>query len=73
MSRVIARELEVLGAHGMAAHAYPQLLAAVLGGRLDPAALVTRVVGLREAPAALVAMGEPGSSAGVTVVDPRRP
>ncbi len=61
--RLVAHELEVVGSHGMAAHAYPQLLAAVDAGRLDPARLVTRTVGLDEVPDQLVAMGthhEPG-------------
>ena len=66
---VIAGELELLGAHGMAAHAYPEMLALVEAGRLDPGALVTRVIGLDEAPAALVAMSD-GSPRGMTVIRP---
>jgi D-arabinose 1-dehydrogenase-like Zn-dependent alcohol dehydrogenase len=69
MHLVIGRELEVLGAHGMAAHAYPQMLALVEGGRLDPARLVTRRIGLDDAPEALAAMSE-GSPRGVTVIEP---
>jgi alcohol dehydrogenase len=46
MDRVIAWELEVYGSHGMAAHEYPAMLADVAAGRLDPAGLVERVVGL---------------------------
>ena len=38
MERVIARELQVLGSHGMAAHAYPELLGLIAAGRLDPRA-----------------------------------
>ena len=61
MDVVIARELQVLGSHGMAAHAYPELLGLVAAGRLDPAALVTRHLTLDEAPAALAAVGaDPG-------------
>ena len=61
MDVVVARELQVLGSHGMAAHAYPELLGLVAAGRLDPGALVTRHLGLDEAPAALAAVGaEPG-------------
>jgi alcohol dehydrogenase len=62
MHLVIARELAVLGAHGMAAHAYPELLAL----RLPVEQLVTRRIGLEEAPAALVE--RPG--AGITVIEP---
>ncbi len=72
MHRVLARELEIVGSHGMAAHAYPQMLAAVTAGRLRPDRLVTRRITLAQAGAALVAMSEPVGSAGagVTVVEP---
>ena len=56
MDLVIARELELLGSHGMAARAYPELLALVETGRLRPGDLVTREIGLDDAPAALAAM-----------------
>ena len=62
---VVARELQVLGSHGMAAHAYPALLGLVAAGRLDPAALVTRHLDLGEAPAALA---EVGAAPGIAVV-----
>ena len=71
MDLVVARELEVHGSHGMPAHQYPELLELVASGRLDPALLVGRVVGLDEAPAALAAMSAPpggSSSVGMTVV-----
>lgn len=70
MDRVVAWELELYGAHGMAAHEYPALLAAVADGRLDPARLVERVVGLDEAAAALAALGSGTAGAGITVVVP---
>jgi alcohol dehydrogenase len=69
MDLVIARELELLGSHGMAARAYPELLALVESGRLRPGDLVMREIGLDEAPAALAAMGEPRHT-GVTVIRP---
>jgi alcohol dehydrogenase len=69
MDLVIARELRLLGSHGMAAAAYPEMLALVEAGRLRPADLVTREIGLDEVPAALAAMGE-GGAPGVTVVRP---
>ena len=63
MERVIARELQVLGSHGMAAHAYPELLGLISAGRLDPRRLVTRELGLDDAPAALAEVGQrPGIS-----------
>jgi alcohol dehydrogenase len=61
MERVIALELEVLGSHGMAAHAYPELLGLLAAGRLDPAPLITRRLALDDAGAALAAVGrDPG-------------
>jgi alcohol dehydrogenase len=69
MDLVIARELELLGSHGMAARAYPELLALVESGRLRPGDLVTREIGLDDVPAALAAMGE-GGPPGVTIVRP---
>jgi alcohol dehydrogenase len=69
MGRVIARELELLGSHGMPATDYPAMLELVASGRVDPAGLVSRVIGLGEAGAAIAAMSEPALSAGMTVVD----
>jgi len=69
MHLVIAGELEVLGSHGMAAHAYPELLGLVASGRLDPTRLVTGTVGLDGTPAALAAMGS-APPAGVLLVKP---
>ncbi|WP_371671356.1 zinc-dependent alcohol dehydrogenase family protein [Streptomyces sp. NBC_00289] len=69
MARVIALELELLGSHGMAAHAYPPMLELVRSGLLRPDLLVTSTIALDAAPAALAAMGTaPG--AGVTVIQP---
>jgi alcohol dehydrogenase len=65
MERVIALELEVLGSHGMAAHAYPEMLGLIAAGRLDPRRLVTREIGLDDAGEALAAVG---ASPGIAVV-----
>lgn len=67
MDLVIARELTIVGSHGMAAYAYPPLLALVSAGRLDPSRLVTRRIGLDDAGAALAGMGADGRT-GITVV-----
>ncbi|MGW6154400.1 zinc-dependent alcohol dehydrogenase family protein [Streptomyces sp. NPDC055144] len=70
MGRVIGLELELLGSHGMAAHAYPRMLEMVRAGVLRPDLLVTSTIALDAAPAALEAMGTtPG--AGVTIIEPR--
>ncbi|MDT7573422.1 MAG: hypothetical protein QOE05_3596 [Actinomycetota bacterium] len=65
MDRVVARELELYGSHGMPAHAYPELLALVADGRLHPERLVTREIGLGEAGEALRTVG---STPGITVI-----
>jgi D-arabinose 1-dehydrogenase-like Zn-dependent alcohol dehydrogenase len=61
MGRLLSKELQVLGSHGMAAHAYPELLELVVSGRLRPERLVTREISLDEAGDALANVGrEPG-------------
>jgi D-arabinose 1-dehydrogenase-like Zn-dependent alcohol dehydrogenase len=69
MDLVIARELELLGTHGMAAHAYPEMLALVDAGRLRPGQLVSSRIRLEEAPRALIAMTD-ASPVGITVIHP---
>ena len=68
MDLVVAQELSVHGSHGMPAHQYGELLDLVADGRLEPALLVGRVIDLAEAPGALVAMSEPPTTTGMTVV-----
>ena len=68
---VVARELEILGSHGMAAHDYAAMLASIADGRLDPSRLVGRTITLDEAPAALMAMDGPQPVAGMTVILPQ--
>ena len=70
MDLVIARELEILGSHGMAAHDYAAMLASITEGRLDPRRLVGRTIGLDEGPAALMAMDGPSSVSGMTTITP---
>ncbi|MGX1543353.1 zinc-dependent alcohol dehydrogenase family protein [Streptomyces adustus] len=71
MARALALELELLGSHGMAAHAYPEMLGLVGAGVLRPDLLVTATIPLDAAPDALAAMGTPAASgAGVTVIEP---
>jgi D-arabinose 1-dehydrogenase-like Zn-dependent alcohol dehydrogenase len=68
MGPVVAQELSLHGSHGMPAADYPAMLALVAAGEVRPAELVGRVIGLDQAPAALVAMGGPADVAGMTVV-----
>lgn len=67
MDLVIANELELLGSHGMAAHEYPAMLAAIARGDLTPFDLVGRTIGLEEAPAALAEMAQ-ARHPGMTVI-----
>jgi D-arabinose 1-dehydrogenase-like Zn-dependent alcohol dehydrogenase len=69
MERVIGWELEVLGSHGMAAHAYPRMLALVADGRLRPQDLVTGELSLGDAPAALAGLDGPAPP-GIRVIRP---
>lgn len=69
MGRVIGWELELVGSHGLQAHAYPEMLRLVESGKLDPLRLVDRTIALDEAPAALAALGD-YRGAGVTVITP---
>jgi alcohol dehydrogenase len=67
MHLVIGRELQVLGSHGMPAHAYPELLGLVASGRLAPERLITGRLTLDEAGPALMEMNQ-SPPAGVWVV-----
>lgn len=69
MGRVIGWELDVLGSHGMAAADYPELLALIERGSVDPARLVRRRVSLSEAAELLPRMGQ-HTHPGITVIEP---
>lgn len=66
---LVAGELELLGSHGMAAHAYPELLSLVAAGRLRPERMITRRIGLDQAGEALAQMGT-ATGSGVTLIHP---
>jgi alcohol dehydrogenase len=68
MDAVIAKELRILGAHGMQAHAYPEMLRMIESGALEPQRLVGRRITLDDSADALVGMDRFGG-VGVTVVD----
>jgi alcohol dehydrogenase len=70
MNTIMARELELIGSHGMAAAEYPPMLDEIIAGALDPGRLVGATIGLDAAPAALAAMGRPATTAGITVILP---
>ncbi|HET6480783.1 MAG TPA: alcohol dehydrogenase catalytic domain-containing protein [Actinoplanes sp.] len=65
---VVARELHVVGSHGMAAADYPPMLDLVARGRLDPGRLVGSVIPLEAVGVALTTMDSPiPGHAGITV------
>jgi len=68
MNLVIARELQILGSHGMQAHRYPELLAMIQAGKLRPDRLVGKRISLEQSLEALVRM-DSFSGTGVTVID----
>lgn len=68
MHRVIARELEICGSHGMQASRYSEMLAMIVSGKLNPGAMIGKTVPLEDAPAELTKMGQFGS-VGITVID----
>ena len=70
MDVVVAREIQVLGSHGMPARSYPDLLDMVARGSIDPEALVARIEPLAHGPAELAAMDEPSESGGIVVLEP---
>jgi alcohol dehydrogenase len=67
MDLVIAKELEILGSHGMQAFRYEAMLALIQGGSVQPDQLVGQTITLDEAPAALAALNN-FAGTGVTVI-----
>jgi len=68
MDRVVAKELELYGSHGMQAHRYPELLHMILSGRLNPDMLVQKTVSLADGIRELQTMGD-FHIHGVTVIN----
>lgn len=71
MARVIGWELDVLGSHGMAAADYPDMMALIETGTLQPQRLIERTIGQEEA-AALLPTFDRATVAGMTMIDPTR-
>jgi alcohol dehydrogenase len=68
MDLVVAKELEIVGSHGMQAHKYPKVFAMIEQGKLRPEKLVRKTIPLEDAPAELVSMNS-FHGIGVTVID----
>lgn len=49
IEKIIGRELEILGSHGMQAHRYPEMLELIKSGRLTPNRLIGKTVSIEEA------------------------
>jgi alcohol dehydrogenase len=68
LETVYARQISLFGTRGIAASRFSPLLGMIAAGRLDPARMITRRIGLSEADAALRAM-DGYAGVGVTVID----
>jgi alcohol dehydrogenase len=68
MNLVIAKELEILGSHGMQAHAYQPMLDMILSGKLQPRRMIGETISLEQGADALTTMGD-FAITGVTVID----
>jgi alcohol dehydrogenase len=65
---VIARELEIIGSHGMQAYKYPQMLRMVKEDKLKPEKLIGKTLSLEESVDELMNMNK-FTGTGVTVID----
>jgi alcohol dehydrogenase len=68
MNLVIARELQLLGSHGMPAHAYDGVFEMIRAGSLQLKLLVRKTVALEQAPAEIEAMSQ-FNTLGATVIE----
>jgi alcohol dehydrogenase len=68
VDKIIGRELEIIGSHGMQAHRYPEMLKMIENGILEPVKLIGETISLINAPGRLVAMGSTPSN-GISVID----
>ena len=68
MDGVIAKELEIIGSHGMQAHRYDEMLGMIVAGKLSPDRLIGRTIGLEQSIDLLVSM-ERSRNVGVAIID----
>lgn len=68
MDLVIARELEIIGSHGMQAYRYEAMLDMILSGRLHPQALIAGTITLEEAALELTRLDQ-RRKPGILVID----
>ena len=67
MDKVLSKELEILGSHGMQAYRYTEMLQMIQAGKLSPEKLIGDTISLEESIAVLTTMNE-FNSTGVTVI-----
>ncbi|MEP6789296.1 MAG: zinc-dependent alcohol dehydrogenase family protein [Acidobacteriota bacterium] len=68
IDKVIGRELEIIGSHGMQAHRYPEMLELIRIGKLQPQKLIGKTVSLEDSIHELIDMNN-FTGTGVTVID----
>ena len=68
MDKVLAKELEIIGSHGMQAYKYPDMLNMIKNGKLQPEKLIEKTISLEEACSALPNM-DLFENKGVLVID----
>jgi alcohol dehydrogenase len=66
-AQIIAKELEIVGSHGMSAAEYPRLMELLADGQLRPQELVSRQISLADVPAELPKVGQ-DPHPGITVI-----
>jgi alcohol dehydrogenase len=67
MHEVIAKELQLIGSHGMQAHQYPKMLEWISSGKMHPEKLLGRIITLEESCDALTDLNS-FRNTGVTVI-----
>lgn len=68
IDKIIGRELEILGSHGMQAHRYPEILEMIRAGKLRPEKLIGKSLGLDESIGELVNLNK-FTGTGVSIID----
>ncbi|NLF49829.1 MAG: zinc-dependent alcohol dehydrogenase family protein [Leptolinea sp.] len=68
LDKVVARELEIYGSHGIQAYKYPQLFEFIMAGKVDPSKMIGKTITLEESAIALADM-DSFEGAGVKIID----
>jgi alcohol dehydrogenase len=68
MDEVLAKELHIIGSHGMAANRYNDMLRMILSGKVHPKKLIGKTIALEGAGEELASMGQ-FAQQGVTVIN----